>query len=89
MNNKVLIKIILPNMEKEYDLFIPVNEQLWKVEKLIMKCIYDILNIPYNPKTETYTIINKNNGIKYDKNQIIIDTDIRNGTELYFIKENS
>ncbi len=87
MNNKVLIKAILPNIEQEYDMFIPVNEQLWKIEKLAVKCIYDILNISYNPKQESYNIINKITGQIYDKNKIIIDTDIRNGTELYFVKE--
>ena len=88
MNNKVLIKVILPNIELECDMFIPVNEQLWKIEKLSVKCIYDLLNISYNPKEESYNIINKITGQIYDKNQIVIDTDIRNGTELYYIKEN-
>lgn len=87
MNNKVLIKVILPNMELEYDMFIPVNEQLWKIEKLSVKCIYDMTNMHYNPKTESYSIINKITGQIYDKNSVVIDTDIRNGTELYFIKE--
>ena len=88
MNNKVLVKIILPNLEQEFDVFIPVNEQIWKIEKLVSKCIYDILNISFNPKEESYNIINKITGQIYDKNQIVLDTDIRNGTELYFIKEN-
>ena len=88
MNNKVIIKVILPNIELECDVFIPVNEQLWKIEKLVLKCVYDIINLAYNPKEDSYIIINKNSGKIYDKNQIVIDTDIRNGTELYFIKEN-
>ena len=87
MNNKVLIKAILPNIEVEYDVFIPVNEQLWRIEKLTIKCIYDLLNMEYNPKTESYIIINKITGQIYDKNQVILDTDIRNATELYFVKE--
>ena len=88
MNNKVIIKVILPNIELECDVFIPVNEQLWKIEKLVLKCVYDIINLAYNPKEDSYIIINKNSGKIHDKNQIVIDTDIRNGTELYFIKEN-
>ena len=87
MNNKVLIKVILPNIELEYDIFIPVNEQLWKIEKLTVKCIYDLINKEFNPKTESYAIVNKITGEVYDKNKTVIDTDIRNGTEVYFIKE--
>ena len=87
MNNKVLIKAILPNIEVEYDVFIPVNEQLWRIEKLTIKCIYDLLNMEYNPKTESYIIINKITGQIYDKNQVILDTDIRNATRLLLISE--
>lgn len=88
MNNKIIVKVILPNIELESDVFIPVNEQLWKIEKLIVKCVYDILSIAFNPKQESYVIINKITGQIYDKNQTVLNTDIRNGTELYFIKEN-
>ena len=87
MNNKVLVKILLPSMEKEFDVFIPVNEQMWKVEKLLMKCIYSVENVNYDPRTENFCIINKKTGQMYEKNVVIIDTDIRNGTELYFVRE--
>lgn len=87
MTNKIIVKVIIPNIDNDFDIVIPVNEQLWRVEKLIMKCIYDLLGVAYNPKTESYKILNKITGYEYDKNEIIIDTDIRNGTELLFVKE--
>ena len=31
MNNKVLVKLYVPEISQSYDLFIPVNEVIWKI----------------------------------------------------------
>ena len=85
MNNKVLIKIIFPELDKEFDLFIPVNEQIWKINKMAVKSIFDLSGISLEPKAE-YLIMNKRTGKFYDGNQTILDTDIRNGTEIVMIR---
>ena len=87
MNNKVMIKAIIPSIDKVYDIKIPVNELAWKINKLIVKSIFDMNNIMYNIKTDNYVMINKETGRIYKNNEIIIDTDIRNGTEIIFLKE--
>ena len=46
MKDKVLIKLIVPEIDKTFDLFLPVNELIWKTKKLITKSISDITNIP-------------------------------------------
>lgn len=84
MKNKVLIKIITPEFDRDFDVFIPVNELLWKVKRLIVKCISDITGIELNPKEE-YILINKEDSRIYDNNEIIINTNIRNGTELILL----
>ena len=35
MNNKVLIKLIVPEIDEEFDIFIPVNEIIWKIKKCL------------------------------------------------------
>jgi hypothetical protein len=85
MKNKVLVKIIFPELEKQYDVFIPVNEQVWKINKLITKAIFDASNIPYDIKRDDYVFFNKSTGKIYDNNDIILNTDIRNGTELILL----
>lgn len=81
MNNKVLIKLIIPEYDINYDLFIPVNEVIWKLKKLILKSVQDLSGININLNIE-YLFINKDNSRIYNNNEIIINTDIRNGTEL-------
>ena len=44
MKNKVLVKIIVPSLDTSFDLFIPVNELIWKIERLAVKAISDLTN---------------------------------------------
>ncbi len=84
MNNKVLVKLIVPELDSTFDIFIPVNEVVWKVKKLIAKSIYDLTNgdLDYN---KDYVLVNKTNSKVYENNVVILDTDIRNATELIFL----
>ena len=84
MKNKVLVKLIVPELDSSFDIFIPVNEIMWKVKKLIVKSIYDITCGAIDVQKE-YAFINKETSQVYDNNIVIIDTDIRNATELIML----
>ena len=84
MKDKVLVKLIVPEMDSSFDLFIPVNELVWKIKKLILKSIQDMTNITLD-STKEYLIINQDNCRLYQNNEIIINTDIRNGSELIML----
>ena len=86
MNNKILVKLIVPEIDSSFDIFLPVNELIWKVKKLIVKSISDLTG-GILPIEREYVLINKETGKIYDSNQIIIDTDIRNITELVLISK--
>lgn len=86
MKNKVLIKVVVPEFDRCFDVFIPVNEILWKVKRLVVKSISDITGIELDPKGG-YILINKEDSKMYDDNSIIIDTDIRNGTEVILLSK--
>ena len=82
MNNKVLIKLIVPSLDKAYDLFIPVNETIYKIKKLILESLNDI---DTNMLNVSYVLINKINSRVYNNKEIVINTDIRNATELMLL----
>lgn len=84
MNNKVLIKLIVPELDKTFDIFIPVNELVWKVKRLIVKSISDLENFTVDSHLD-FILLNKDNCNVYRNNDIIINTDIRNGSELVLI----
>lgn len=81
MNNKVLVKLIIPGWDESYDVFIPVNEVIWKTKKMLLKSVQDLGGVVVDNNAE-YVLLNKNNSRVYNNNDIIIDTDIRNGSEL-------
>ena len=85
MNNKVLVKVYVPTLDSSYDVFIPVNELVWKANKLIVKSISDLNQNVLDIK-EKYIFINKVTCQVYGSNEIIRDTDIRNGTELVLLR---
>ena len=37
MTNKILIKLYVISLNKEFDVFIPVNEMIWKIKKLLIR----------------------------------------------------
>jgi len=86
MNNKVLIKLIVPEINQSFDVFIPVNEVIWKVKKLISKCVKDLSSNNFDFSKE-YILINVETNQIYNENDIIINTDIRNATRLLLISE--
>ena len=84
MENKVLIRLIVPELEKEYDVFIPVNEVIWRIKKILIKCVSDLSGVPIDINV-TSALINKENNKIYSNNEILLNTDIRNGTELILV----
>ncbi len=87
MNDKIIIKVIFPSLNKVYDVKIPVNELVWRVNKLIAKAIYDMNGIKFEISNTNFIMVNKSSGEIYNNNDIIIDTNIRTGTEIVFIKD--
>lgn len=85
MNNKVLVKVSFIELDEDFDMFLPVNELIWKLKKLMLKSMSDLTRNNLDKEAD-YILINKKTSKIYDNNQILIDTDIRNGTELLLIK---
>ena len=83
--NKILINLYVPNLNQYYDLFIPVNEFIWKINKLVVKSISDLSDGKLL-MNQNYLIANIETGKIYDNNDIVINTDIRNTTKLALIK---
>lgn len=79
--NKVLIKLYVPVLEKKYDIWIPINKKVRDVISLIISGIASLNKIDLKPEEKLY-LYNKSTAEIYCMSDKIIDTNIRNATEL-------
>ncbi len=82
--NKVLIKVYVPYIGEEYDVFIPVNRKIGTVKKYIINTIYELSN--GNLKNiNKIRIYDKQTGEILNNNMYIKESNIRNGTKLILL----
>ncbi len=84
MKNKVLIELIVPDLDEKYDLYIPINKKVGNILVLLNKALKEMSNGVYI-NTNKSSIYNKITGEKYKMNVLIRETDIRNGTCLIIL----
>lgn len=83
-NNKILIEVYIPSIEKEYDIFIPISKRVGTIKKLVQAGIND-LNSNDLSISDEMNFYSKDTGMVYDVNQKIIDTDLINGSRIVLI----
>lgn len=83
-NNKILIELDIPLIEKSYDLYIPINKTIGTVKRLIEEALVEITEGAYIIKQET-NFYSKETGQIYDINHKVRDTDLKNGSRIILI----
>lgn len=81
MKNKLLIELIVPDIDEKFNLFIPINKKIGNVVCLLNKSVFELTNGAFVGSKIT-CLYNKNTGEKYSVNDLVRNTDIRHGTSL-------
>ena len=84
MNNKILIELEIPLVEKKYDMFIPINKKVGTIKSLIENSLTELTDGAYYPRTDT-NLYSKETGDVYDVNKTVRDTDLKNGSRIILI----
>lgn len=81
MKNKILVQVVVPDIEEEYNVFIPVNKKVGNVAILLSKAIQEMTNNIYveNNKNGIY---NSDTGELLPTDAMIRETSIRNGSRI-------
>ena len=82
--NKVLVKMYIPMLDEQYDMWIPLNKRIYNVIILLSKAVCELTEGAYNPR-KMPILYNKATGLNYDLESYVKDTDIINGSELVLI----
>lgn len=81
MKNKILIQLIIPDIDEHFDLFIPINKRIGNIIILLNKSVSELTNGAY-VGSNTNSLYNKITGEKYGVNDLVRNTNIRHGTSL-------
>ncbi len=84
IKNKVFIKLRVPEIDKEYDLYLPVNKKIGNIIILLNEAINELSlgEIEISQKNKLY---NEKTQELYSPDTLLINTNIRNGTTLVLI----
>lgn len=81
MKNKVLVKLLLPDIDAEYDIYFPLNKTVGNIIVLLSKSINELTN-NYTLNYSKGCLYNSETGIIYDPKLLIRESNIRNGTKI-------
>lgn len=78
--NKVLVNLYILSLGMNFEIYIPVNEKVGNISKLINSTMFDSIDMEKN-----FTILNVEDGTCYKKNDLVRNTNIKNGTKLLLV----
>ncbi len=84
MDNKVLVKLVVPEIEQSYDLYLPINKKIGNIIFLLNKALNELTNNIF-PISEYSLLYNIDTSEIYSPNMLVANTNIRNGTQLVII----
>ena len=84
IENKVLITVNVPSLEKKYDVYVPVNRKVYSVINMLKTSLFELSLGSFNVN-KNYVLYNEESGIIYDMNLLVRDTDIRNGSTVILL----
>lgn len=84
MNNKLLVDVIVPHLDKKYQVYIPINKRISNVIKLIEKALREMTN-GYYPEKEDSVIIDVESGNIYDINITVKESKMINGSQIILL----
>ncbi len=80
LENKILVNVYILSLDESMEMFLPVNEKVGNISKLLNTTLFDSIDYDNNNK-----LLNIDSGAVYNNNDLIKETDIRNGTKLMLI----
>lgn len=83
MKNKILIRLYIVEIDQHFDIFVPTNEYIGKLIRLIVSSAFELSDI--ESKKEDYYLLNPDTGEVYNNNDILRDSNIKNAKKIYLI----
>lgn len=85
MNKKILINVIVPKFELEYDIYIPNNKKIGTIKKYILSSIKELLRDSSLNIIDDVIFIDRETGIEFQNDTYVKDSGIKNGTSIVVV----
>lgn len=84
INNKVLVQLFVPEIDKDFEVYLPINKKIGNVINLLNKAVYELSNEEFalSEKNVLYNVETKE---RYASDVLLFNTNIRNGTQLILL----
>lgn len=86
MNNKVLVNVNIPEIDRNYDMYLPINKKIGNIIILLNKAINELTDGEFelSNNNRLYNSITRE---LYTSDILLANTDIRNGTSLVLLSK--
>ncbi len=84
MKNKILVNINVPELDKKYDMYLPLNKKISAIIRLLEKAINQMSEEKIS-LSKNRMLIDYETGIRIEEELLLKDTSIKNGTKLILL----
>ena len=84
MKNKILVNISIPEIDKKYDMYLPLNKKVSTIIRLVEKTINQMNDEKISLSKNRLLIIYEL-GIRVEEDLLLKDTPIKNGSKLLLL----
>ncbi len=81
MKIKVLVELRIPEIGEIYSVYLPSNKRIGTIIMLLNKAINELSNGEFEISNQNF-LINSETGQIYLKDEMLLNTDIRNGSKI-------
>ena len=85
MKNKIMVNIIVPVAELNFDIYLPVNKKVGTLKKYLLQTIIDETDGCYKGTLEHLKVIDQESGEEYSNDVYLNDSGIKNGSTIILI----
>lgn len=84
MKNKVFVQLIVPEIDKTFDVYLPVNKKMGDIIILLNQAVSELTFGEIELSNENI-LYNKSTHERYSSDILLVNTNIRNGSVLVLV----
>lgn len=82
---KYLVTLIVPIMEVEYEVYIPINKKIGTIKNKLIEALEEIVESECQPAFKETRMIDRDTGRELSNNMYVKDSVLKNGSKIIFI----